>query len=281
MMELYHKSAFQCSRNVTELYSTSFTLGIKALSKEHHNAIFAIYGFVRYADEIVDTFHAYDKKHLLESFRHDTIVAIQQGISLNPILHAFQLIVNRYQIDMQLIDTFLHSMEMDLEYVHYKQDNYAEYIYGSAEVVGLMCLKVFCASEPEAYDNLKYYAQKLGAAFQKVNFLRDLQSDFKERGRMYFPGVDFENFCENEKMKIEADIQKDFDDAYKGICMLPQSSRFGVYLAYVYYLRLFNKIKQTPAVDVMQTRIRVSNAGKIALWVKSYFNSNVLGVLTP
>ncbi|MFN3940156.1 MAG: phytoene/squalene synthase family protein [Chitinophagales bacterium] len=281
MMELFHKSAFQCSRNVTELYSTSFTLGIKALKKEHHDAIFAIYGFVRYADEIVDTFHEYNKKKLLETFRRDTLVAIEEGISLNPILHAFQLIVNKYQIDMQLIDTFLHSMEMDLEYVQYKQDNYAEYIYGSAEVVGLMCLKVFCAGQPDAYDSLKYYAQKLGAAFQKVNFLRDMQSDFKERGRVYFPGVDFENFCESEKMKIEQEIQSDFEEAYKGICKLPHASRFGVYLAYVYYLRLFRKIKQTPAAQVMQTRIRVSNAGKLALWVKSYFNSNVFGVLTP
>lgn len=281
MMELFHKSAFKCSREITELYSTSFTLGIKALRKEYHDAIFGIYGFVRFADEIVDTFHDYDKTALLQKFKADTYEAIESGISLNPVLHAFQLVVNKYKIEQELIDAFLFSMEMDLSYTNYKQDNYDEYIYGSAEVVGLMCLKVFCAGDEDNYQALKEPARKLGAAFQKVNFLRDLKSDYKERGRVYFPDIDFENFCESEKKKIESEIQQDFSEAYRGILLLPESSRFGVYLAYVYYLCLFKKIRNTPAEKVMESRIRVSNTGKLALWAQSYFNTTVLGVYTP
>ena len=281
MMQLFHDSAFECSRNITEKYSTSFTLGIKALSSKFHEAIFAIYGFVRVADEIVDTFHDFDKKTLLEEFKADTYKAIEQGISLNPVLHAFQLTVHKYGIDTALIDSFLYSMEMDLTEKNYKQENYEEYIYGSAEVVGLMCLKVFCNNDEALYEQLKEPARKLGSAFQKVNFLRDLKSDYKERGRVYFPDVDFENFCESEKSKIEAEIQSDFEDAYHGIVQLPQSSKFGVYLAYVYYLRLFKKIQSTPAERIMESRIRVSDTGKMALFAKSYFNSMILGVYAP
>ncbi|MFN0274124.1 MAG: phytoene/squalene synthase family protein [Chitinophagales bacterium] len=281
MIQLYHQSAFTCSKKITELYSTSFTLGIKALNKKHHDAIYGIYGFVRYADEIVDTFHDWDKDTLLKRFREDTFRAIEEKISLNPVLHAFQLTVSNYNIDHALIKSFLDSMAMDLYYAKYKQENYEEYIYGSAEVVGLMCLKVFCDGDEKKYDSLKNAARYLGAAFQKVNFLRDLQSDYKERGRVYFPNIDFENFCQAEKENIEKEIDHDFKEAYSGILNLPAHSRFGVYLAYKYYLRLFKKIKQTKAERVMQARIRVSNPHKIALWAKAYFSSNILGVYTP
>lgn len=281
MIQLYHKSSFTCSKKVTEIYSTSFTLGIRALHKQLHDPIYAIYGFVRYADEIVDTFHDYNKSQLLNRFKSDTFCAIEEKISLNPILHAFQLTINKYNIDIQLVKSFLHSMEMDLNYKNYKKDNYEQYIYGSAEVVGLMCLKVFCENDEPKYQSLTKAAKDLGAAFQKVNFLRDLQSDFVERGRTYFPNVNFENFSQESKLEIEAEITKDFEEAYKGIIHLPEGAKFGVYLAYVYYLNLFKKIKSTPASEVMHARIRVSNTRKIVLWAYTYFNSNVLGIYAP
>jgi len=281
MIQLFHESSFACSRKVTELYSTSFTLGIKALHKDFRNPIFGIYGFVRYADEIVDTFHDYDKQELLNRFREETYRAIEEGISLNPVLHAFQLTVHQYKIEQELIDAFLHSMEMDLSVTNYKQDKYEEYIYGSAEVVGLMCLRVFCEGDEALCKSLVPSARKLGAAFQKVNFLRDLKSDYKERGRVYFPDVDFENFCKEEKQQIEAEIENDFREAFQGILQLPKKARYGVYLAYSYYLKLFRKIKTTPAERVMETRIRVSDTRKLTLWVRTYFSSNLLGVYTP
>ncbi len=281
MIELFHESSFVCSRKVTEMYSTSFTLGIKALHPDFRDAIFGIYGFVRFADEIVDTFHQYDKQLLLDRFREDTYRAIEEGISLNPILHAFQLTVHKYQIERPLIDAFLHSMEMDLSFTNYKQEHYEEYIYGSAEVVGLMCLRVFCDGDAATYEKLVPSARSLGAAFQKVNFLRDLRDDFQGKGRVYFPNVNFENFCQEEKLKIEAEIAADFRAAYEGIIQLPKKSRFGVYLAYTYYLKLFQKIKTTPAEKVMQTRIRVSDSRKLMLWLQTYLNSNLLGVYTP
>ena len=281
MIELFHDSSFVCSRKVTEMYSTSFTLGIKALHPDFRDAIFGIYGFVRFADEIVDTFHQYDKQMLLNRFREDTYRAIEEGISLNPILHAFQLTVHKYQIERKLIDAFLHSMEMDLSFTNYKQEHYEEYIYGSAEVVGLMCLRVFCDGDNATYDKLVPSARSLGAAFQKVNFLRDLRDDFQDKGRVYFPNVNLENFCQEEKLQIEAEIAADFKAAYEGIIQLPKKSRFGVYLAYTYYLKLFQKIKTTPAEKVMETRIRVSNGRKLVLWLQTYLNSNLLGVYTP
>ncbi len=281
MLELFHQSSFTCSRKVTELYSTSFTLGIKALDKKLHDPIYGIYGFVRYADEIVDTFHDWDKKSLLNKFKSDTFDAIEQKISLNPILNAFQLTVHKYQIDHKLIEAFLNSMEMDLYMHNYKQDYYEEYIYGSAEVVGLMCLKVFCDGDIKRYESLIEPARFLGAAFQKVNFLRDMQSDFKERGRVYFPNVDFENFCKTQKDEIENDIKLDFEKAYQGILLLPEGAKFGVYLAYKYYLNLFKKIQKTEAAKVMHTRIRVSNPKKISMWASVYFRSNVLGIYAP
>lgn len=281
MLELFHQSSFACSRKVTELYSTSFTLGIKALDKKYHNAIYGIYGFVRFADEIVDTFHDWNKQELFNRFREDTYKALDEKISLNPVLHAFQLTVHNYEIDRSLIDSFLRSMEMDLHISTYKQENYSEYIYGSAEVVGLMCLKVFCERDENLYQQLKGAARYLGAAFQKVNFLRDLQADFKERGRVYFPDIDFDNFCRAEKTTIEKEIQEDFEKAYQGIILLPEGAKFGVYLAYKYYLNLFRKICRTDAEKVMQTRIRVSNPKKISMWASVYLRSNILGIYAP
>lgn len=270
-MELFNHTTFKCSEIVTKSYSTSFSLGIRMFDKKLHAPIYGIYGFVRYADEIVDTFHGYDKKKLLDIFRKDTFTAIEDKISLNPILHSFQIVVNQYKIDHELITAFLHSMEMDLYFNEYSQHHYEEYIYGSAEVIGLMCLKVFCEGNEDAYQRLKPTARSLGAAFQKVNFLRDMKSDYYERGRTYFPQVDFKTFDAEAKTAIEEDIQKDFDHAYTGILQLPKSARLGVYIAYIYYLKLFKKIQETEARKVMNERIRVPDSKKITLLVKSYF----------
>jgi 15-cis-phytoene synthase len=269
MFELFEKSAFGCSKLVTELYSTSFSLGIKTLNKRFHDPIYGIYGFVRYADEIVDTFHDFDKKTLLDRFKHDTYQAIEEKISLNPILHSFQKVVHQFKIERELIDAFLYSMEMDLLEIEYDADKYNEYIYGSAEVVGLMCLRVFVEGDLVAFENLKTDARSLGAAFQKVNFLRDIKSDFQDRGRIYFPGVDFNNFSGDTKKAIEADIQKDFDNALRGILRLPSGAKSGVYLAYIYYLKLFTKIKNTDANRIQHERIRVPNAVKFTLLAKT------------
>ncbi|MGX7688435.1 phytoene/squalene synthase family protein [Flectobacillus sp. BAB-3569] len=271
MMDLYNTTTFECSKLITEYYSTSFTLGIKTLDKRFHFPIYAIYGFVRYADEIVDTFHGFDKKALLNTFRTDTFKAIDEKISLNPVIHSFQMVVNEYQIDHDLIKAFLHSMEMDLYQSEYNQVGYEEYIYGSAEVVGLMCLRVFCEGNNEMYQVLKDDARRLGSAFQKVNFLRDIKSDFQERGRTYFPNVDFTNFTLTDKQLIEEDIQADFDAAYRGIMNLPKGAKAGVYLAYKYYLRLFDKIKGCPASKIQNERIRVPDFQKVALLAKTYF----------
>lgn len=274
-MELFDKVTFGCSRLVTQSYSTSFTLGIKTLNKRFHDPIYAIYGYVRFADEIVDTFHQHNKQELLEQFKKDTYTAIETGISLNPILNSFQAVVNQYNIDYELIDSFLHSMEMDLYFDRYSDNLYSEYIYGSAEVVGLMCLKVFCEGNEEQYLKLKEPARSLGAAFQKVNFLRDMKSDYLERGRVYFPGMNFTTFDEEAKKQVEANIQQDFDDAYAGIIQLPDGARLGVYMAYVYYLALFDKIKRSASDVVKQERIRVSDRRKIGLLVQTYIRSSL------
>ena len=267
---LFDKTTYKCSKLITQEYSTSFTMGIQALHKKYHMPVYAIYGFVRYADEIVDTFHQYDKKLLLDRFRQDTYRAIRDKISLNPVLHAFQLVVNQFNIEHDLIDAFLKSMEMDLYKSDYTPDSYNEYIYGSAEVVGLMCLRVFCNGNEEEYQRLKKPACALGAAFQKVNFLRDMKSDFDDRGRVYFPGVDFTQFDCNTKEAIEADIQKDFDEAYKGIMQLPKEAKPGVYLAYIYYLKLFQKIKACSAAKVLTERIRVPDFRKLLLFFSTF-----------
>ena len=265
MMALFNQTALACSKLITEQYSTSFTLGIRTLDRKFHLPIYAIYGFVRYADEIVDTFHDFDKKYLLAKFTDDTYEAIEAGISLNPILHSFQMTVNEYKIERELIEAFLHSMEMDLYQQEYDTANYSEYIYGSAEVVGLMCLRVFCEGDCDQYDRLREPARKLGSAFQKVNFLRDVKSDYQERGRTYFPGVDFNAFDRTAKQLIEADIQRDFDDALEGILNLPKGAKLGVHLAYTYYLKLFSKIRQLPASTIQNERVRVPNPQKFAL----------------
>lgn len=272
---LYNQTTLECSRLITQRYSTSFTLGIKTLDKSLHLPIYAIYGFVRYADEIVDTFHDHDKQALLARFKKDTYEAIETRISLNPVLHAFQLMVNKYSIDLDLIEAFLHSMEMDLDFKSYDDSKYNEYIYGSAEVVGLMCLKVFCDGNIEMYRRLREPACKLGAAFQKVNFLRDIKSDYEERGRVYFPGVDFTQFDRPTKMLIEGDIQKDFDDSLIGIEGLPTAAKLGVKVAYLYYQKLFDKIKALPAETITHQRIRIPNSQKLTLLVGTYFESKL------
>lgn len=268
---LFEETTFECSKLITQRYSTSFTLGIRTLDKKYHMPIYAIYGFVRYADEIVDTFHEFDKKALLDEFAEDTYKAIDKGISLNPVLHSFQVIVNKYNIDKDLIKAFLHSMEMDLDFTKYDDTKYIEYIYGSAEVVGLMCLKVFCQGDKTMYAKLKHPACKLGAAFQKVNFLRDIKSDYEERGRVYFPGVDFKKFDEATKKCIEEDIQRDFDEALVGIHQLPKGAMMGVKIAYLYYLKLFYKIKGLSPEVITRQRIRIPNVRKISLLIKTYF----------
>ena len=274
-IDLYNTTAFKCSKLITKHYSTSFTLGIQTLAKELHFPIYAIYGYVRYADEIVDTFHAHDKRALLERFRQDTYLALDEKISMNPVLHSFQIIANEYNIDRELIDAFLHSMALDLDDQEYDSSLYNEYIYGSAEVVGLMCLKVFCNGDQTQYDSLKDGAKALGAAFQKVNFLRDMKSDYEDRGRVYFPNVDFSAFDHSAKSAIEADIQKDFDHAYEAIVRLPKSARAGVYLAYVYYLKLFDKIKASTTSKVLSERIRVPDFNKATLLLSTLFKQRM------
>lgn len=275
MFDLFEKTTFGCSKLITKSYSTSFTLGVQTLDRKFHDPIYGIYGFVRYADEIVDTFHDFDKETLLSRYGEETYKAIEEGISLNPVLHSFQKVVRQYKIERELIEAFLESMEMDLCNRVYDRNGYDKYIYGSAEVVGLMCLRVFCEGDEELFDKLKVYAQSLGAAFQKVNFLRDIQSDFSERGRVYFPNVDFNDFSLSSKKLIEEDIQKDFDNAYIGIMGLPSGARKGVYLAYCYYLKLFDRIKGISAARIQQERIRVPDTTKLALLAKTWLQSSL------
>ena len=275
MMNLFHEVSQDCSRITTEKYSTSFSSAIKLLHKDLRTPIFNIYGFVRIADEIVDTFHEFNKDELLHEFRKSTYEAIDKGISLNPILQSFQRTVSQFQIERELIDAFLYSMQLDLEKRQYDKLGYEEYIYGSAEVVGLMCLHVFCDGNKALYENLKPYAKSLGAAFQKVNFLRDLKADYEGLERIYFPGCDFKNFTAADKAAIEADIQKDFDHAYQGILLLPGKARFGVYVAYKYYLSLFRKIKKIPPQNILEYRIRIPDYGKMFILAKAGIRSQL------
>lgn len=268
--DLFDRVSLKCSRMTTHAYSTSFSLGIRCLRKELQNPIYSIYGFVRFADEIVDTFHHYNKSTLLERFKTDTYLALNEGISLNPILNSFQATANRYRFERELVDQFLKSMEMDLDQTSYDQQGIEEYILGSAEVVGLMCLRVFCKGDEALYQRLKPSTMRLGSAFQKINFLRDLNADYHGMGRTYFPGIDLKNFDDASKQKIEADIAEDFHQAYLGIKQLPRSARFGVYVAYLYYLALFNKIKNTPSHVVMKNRIRVRNRHKLSILAYSF-----------
>nr|WP_121272170.1 phytoene/squalene synthase family protein [Pedobacter schmidteae] len=275
MKKLFDEVSYKVSKIVTEKYSTSFALGILALQPAIRPAIYAIYGYVRLADEIVDSFHDYDKAALLKRFQNETDTAIHEGISLNPILQSFQETVKHYKIDFSLIKQFLHSMEMDLQQIAYNSDQYQEYILGSAEVVGLMCLQVFVEGNAASFEKLKPYAMKLGSAFQKVNFLRDIKDDYQTLGRTYFPDVQMRYFSTEIKLQIELEIESEFKEALKGIKMLPASSRFGVYLAYKYYLSLFKKIKNTPAEKIMSQRIRIPNSQKLSLAMSSYLQYKI------
>lgn len=268
--ELFDRVSLRSSKLTTLAYSTSFSMGIRCFDTWLRDPIYSIYGFVRFADEIVDTLHDFDKKALLARFREDTFRAIEEKVSLNPILHSFQLTVNKFSIDHVLIEQFLHSMEMDLKKQEYDQKTFEEYILGSAEVVGLMCLKVFCKGDQETYEKLKPSAQRLGSAFQKINFLRDLNADYVGMGRSYFPGIDINSLDDGGKEKIEADIAADFHAGYLGIKQLPKGAKFGVYVAYLYYLTLFKKICNTPSNHVLRKRIRIQNRTKVSILFFSY-----------
>ncbi|MCC2598580.1 phytoene/squalene synthase family protein [Sphingobacterium sp. FBM7-1] len=270
MKQLFDELSYSVSKITTEKYSTSFSLGILALKPSIRSAIYAIYGYVRLADEIVDSFHGYDKEKLLKRLKKETEDALSDGISLNPILQSFQETVSRYSIDRRLINQFLHSMEMDLQKVDYNSDLYKEYIFGSAEVVGLMCLQVFTNGDNEKYQELKPYAMKLGSAFQKINFLRDLKDDYLVLGRTYFPNIDMAVFDNTVKYQIEKEIEAEFKEALIGIKKLPSSSMFGVYLAYKYYLSLFQKIKRKSSHEILSERVRVPNSEKAFVAFKSY-----------
>jgi phytoene synthase len=275
MKALFDSVSIRTSRMTTKAYSTSFSLGILGLDKKYHDPIYAIYGFVRFADEIVDTFEDYPQKELLERFWKDTYLALDEKISLNPILNSFQQVVNAFNIDRDLIETFLKSMEMDLYKNDYDEEGYKAYILGSAEVVGLMCLKVFVDGDEKRYQELKKPAMQLGSAFQKINFLRDLHADYHALGRTYFPGIDLNEFNERVKAEIEADIDIDFKAGYEGIKQLPKGARFGVYIAYVYYYSLFKKICNTHADIILNERVRISNKRKYGLFLSSYVRHTI------
>ncbi|MBS1755845.1 MAG: phytoene/squalene synthase family protein [Bacteroidetes bacterium] len=259
MIALFNSVSNECSRITTKKYSTSFNAAIKLLHADLRTPIYNIYGFVRFADEIVDTFHSFDKKELLAGFKSETYFAIERGISLNPILNSFQSVIHQYHIDIALIDAFFESMEMDLSNKTYDLQGYRQYIYGSAEVVGLMCLTIFCEGNKQQFEELKPAAMALGAAFQKVNFLRDIKADHEQLSRTYFPGVDFKNFTAEVKQQIEEDIEADFKKAYAGLLKLPIKARFGVYIAYKYYFSLFKKIKKYKPGILLQQRVRIPN----------------------
>jgi phytoene synthase len=275
MKEIFDQLSRDMSKMTTKRYSTSFSIGIRFLHNDLRDPIYSVYGFVRFADEIVDSFDGHNKSYLLDKFTTDTYEAIENKISLNPILNSFQEVVNKYQIPHELIDTFLRSMEMDLEKKAYNKDGYDEYILGSAEVVGLMCLKIFLEGDHNEYEKLKKYAMKLGSAFQKINFLRDLNEDYNELGRTYFPGINLNDFNNTVKKNIENDIEVDFELGYKGILMLPKKARFGVYMAYKYYFKLFKKIKRTNAEVILEERVRIPNRNKARILVTSYVRHNL------
>jgi phytoene synthase len=270
MKQLFDNVSIKTSKMVTNSYSTSFSLGIKFLHKQFQDPIYSIYGFVRFADEIVDTFHDFNKKELLDEFKLETYRAIERGISLNPVLNSFQKVVNDYKIDVKLIETFLRSMEMDLDKKTYDIKSYKDYILGSAEVVGLMCLRVFVKGNQKMYDDLTPYAMALGSAFQKINFLRDLHVDYLGMGRVYFPNVELKKLDPKTKVALEDDIELDFNKGLVGIKLLPKDSRFGVYVAYIYYRKLFNKIKSLHPERILEERIRIPNSQKMALFAGSY-----------
>ncbi len=272
-MDLYTETSLACSKLTTNRYSTSFSLGIRLFKKRYHTPIYAIYGYVRFADEIVDTFHCQDQKELLNRFRQDTWDAIERKFSSNPILQSFQWAVHKYQIDHHLIEAFLYSMEMDLYKNTYDADEFKTYVYGSAEVVGLMCLRVFYPGDQETFEILTPSARKLGEAFQKINFLRDIKDDYENRGRIYFPDTDIENFRTHRKKEIEDDIEQDFRAAHAGVKLLHKDVRNGVYLAYRYYRELLEKIRETPAEEILSRRFRIGDRHKIWLLIKAWLRN--------
>lgn len=273
MKSIFDNVSFDCSVKVTKAYSTSFSSAVKMLAPSIRQDIYNIYGFVRFADEIVDTFHDYDKEALFSQFENELSLALSQKISLNPILNSFQHTVNKYNIPMDLIDAFMHSMKLDLhKSVYTTIEEYNQYIYGSADVVGLMCLKVFVNGNDEKYEELKHSAMRLGSAFQKVNFLRDLKADFEDLSRTYFPNTDLSSLDEASKQQIINEIQADFDAGFEGIQKLPIEAKFGVYTAYIYYKKLLSKLKKTPSVEIKNTRIRVPDYEKVGLLAKCYLN---------
>jgi phytoene/squalene synthetase len=275
MKLLYDKLSFEVSRATTRLYSTSFSMGVYFLNSRIRNAVYSIYGFVRIADEIVDSFGDYNRKDLIEKLEADTYSAIQERISINPVLNSFQHVVHEYNISCELINAFMQSMRMDLEKPDYTSEKFRQYIYGSAEVVGLMCLQVFTLGNQEMYESLKPYAMRLGAAFQKVYFLRDIKHDYFTLGRKYFPHMSVTRFTEEEKKQIEHEIENDFTVAFTGIKMLPRSSKIGVYLAYVNYRSLFNKIRKLPASQIIKERVRINNGKKLTLMIKTLFHAKL------
>ena len=273
MKSIFDKVSFNCSENVTKSYSTSFSSAVKMLAPSIRQDIYNIYGFVRFADEIVDTFHDYNKEELFQMFEIDLENSLKNKISLNPILNSFQHTVNKYQIPVELINAFMKSMKLDLSKKEYHTDDeYKEYIYGSADVVGLMCLKVFVNGDDAKYKTLEHSAMRLGSAFQKVNFLRDLKADFEDLSRTYFPNTDLTQLDETSKNKIIKEIEADFAEGYKGIQNLPIEAKFGVYTAYVYYKKLLSKLKKTPSTEIKNTRIRVPDYQKYGLFAKCYFS---------
>ena len=279
MKKLFDQVSESCSRIVTESYSTSFSLATKMLDSSIRQDIYNIYGFVRFADEIVDSFHNYDKKVLLNLFEKDLKKSIEDKISLNPILNSFQKTIHNYQIDYELIDSFLNSMKLDLDKKKYlTKKEFDQYVYGSADVVGLMCLKVFVKGNKNQYNDLRPYAMSLGSAFQKVNFLRDLKADHDGLNRSYFPNLNIDEFDESSKKIILDEIDKDFRHALKGIFKLPSSARFGVYTAYKYYLKLLNKLRKTHPLKIKTSRIRVPNYQKVNVLARSYvrYRLNIL-----
>jgi phytoene/squalene synthetase len=280
MIELYNKVSFEISKKVTNSYSTSFSLGIIALKKKYRAPIYSIYGLVRIADEIVDTFHFSNKRELINKLKTDTYDAIRNKVSSNPILHSFQLTVNQFNISTDLIDAFFHSMEMDVYQGNYTREDYDKYVYGSAEVVGLMCLKIFVNGDEKEYQRLFPQAKALGSAFQKVNFLRDLGSDVKERNRIYLPEVfDIKEITEEQKQKLIKETEREFQVALDGIRKLPNEVKLGVYSAYLYYLELLKKVKKSSVKTLFDKRIRINNLHKIILLIKAYFQTRILKVI--
>ncbi|KAF0148919.1 MAG: Phytoene synthetase [Ignavibacteria bacterium] len=279
MITLYHETSFQLSKELTNAYSTSFGMGIKAFSRSYRDSIYSVYAYVRLADEIVDSFHGYNKPELMKRFREETFRAIEERISTNPVIHSFQLVVHKYNIGYDLIDAFLTSMEMDLEKSSYQRNVYDKYIYGSAEVVGLMCLKVFVNGNNEEYNQLLHPAKMLGSAFQKVNFLRDIKSDIDERGRIYLPNIHLAEGIDNSSKKnLENEVEEEFRQAMHGILKLPLGVRLGVYSAYLYYYGLFKKIKNLDVNELLKRRVRISNFTKLLLLLKSFWQIRVLRI---